>query len=153
MTQKNRVHRPRTIGEARLWLQEICEGEGLSTERNLSDELYLQFGYGMMEHCRVLLDSWGAAVSSSAPAISRTISSYAWFSHKRNPGGDIMLDPQFYLPHSDHEKLCNHAYWQPTMRLPCFGRTGTVAPPRQLARPSMPYGSRASYFPVCSRHN
>jgi hypothetical protein len=27
------------------------------------------------------------------------------------PGGDVILDPQFYLPHSDHEKLCNHAYW------------------------------------------
>jgi hypothetical protein len=29
MTQKNRIHRPRTIGEARLWLQEICESERL----------------------------------------------------------------------------------------------------------------------------
>lgn len=29
MTQKNRIHRPRTIGEAKLWLQEICESEGI----------------------------------------------------------------------------------------------------------------------------
>jgi hypothetical protein len=29
MTQKNRIHRPRTIGEAQLWLQEICRSEGL----------------------------------------------------------------------------------------------------------------------------
>jgi len=29
MTQKNRIHRPRTISEARLWLQEICKSEGL----------------------------------------------------------------------------------------------------------------------------
>jgi eukaryotic-like serine/threonine-protein kinase len=29
MTQKNRIHRPRTIGEAKLWLLEICESEGL----------------------------------------------------------------------------------------------------------------------------
>jgi hypothetical protein len=29
MTQKNRIHRPRTITEARLWLQEICKDEGL----------------------------------------------------------------------------------------------------------------------------
>jgi hypothetical protein len=27
------------------------------------------------------------------------------------PGGDTILDPQFYLPHSDHQKLCTHAYW------------------------------------------
>jgi len=29
MTQKNRIHRPRTIGHARRWLREICEREGL----------------------------------------------------------------------------------------------------------------------------
>jgi serine/threonine protein kinase len=29
MTQKNRIHRPRTIAEARKWLMEICQSEGL----------------------------------------------------------------------------------------------------------------------------
>lgn len=29
MTQKNRIHRPRTIREARMWLEEICKSEGL----------------------------------------------------------------------------------------------------------------------------
>lgn len=27
------------------------------------------------------------------------------------PGGETLLDPQFYLPHTDHRKLCKHAYW------------------------------------------
>jgi eukaryotic-like serine/threonine-protein kinase len=29
MTQKNRVHRPRTVREARAWMEEICQREGL----------------------------------------------------------------------------------------------------------------------------
>jgi eukaryotic-like serine/threonine-protein kinase len=29
MTQKNRIHRPRTIKDARTWLQEICKNEGI----------------------------------------------------------------------------------------------------------------------------
>jgi serine/threonine protein kinase len=30
MTQKNRIHRPRTVAEASVWLQEICAHEGLA---------------------------------------------------------------------------------------------------------------------------
>jgi serine/threonine protein kinase len=30
MTQKNRIHRPRTVGEAKVWLREICICEGLA---------------------------------------------------------------------------------------------------------------------------
>ncbi len=26
-------------------------------------------------------------------------------------GGRVLLDPQFYLPHADHERLCSHDYW------------------------------------------
>ncbi len=35
------------------------------------------------------------------------------------PGGQILLDPQVYLPHADHERLCSHDYW------PCDYNTGT----------------------------
>jgi hypothetical protein len=75
-------------------------------------ELYLQFGYGMMEHCRVLLDSWGGGSVILSPRDLTDDQLVRFGSAIREiPGGDIMLDPQFYLPHSDHEKLCNHAYW------------------------------------------
>jgi len=30
MTQKNRIHRPRNIVEAKIWIQEICRSEGLA---------------------------------------------------------------------------------------------------------------------------
>ena len=75
-------------------------------------ELYLQFGYGMMEHCRTLLRSWGGGSVILSPRdltddqLVRLGSDLVGI-----PGGEVILDPQFYLPHSDHEKLCNHEFW------------------------------------------
>ncbi|HTQ55548.1 MAG TPA: hypothetical protein VMI94_13865 [Bryobacteraceae bacterium] len=75
-------------------------------------ELYLQFGYGMMDHCRVLLSSWGGGTAILSP---RDLTA----TQLRNLGADIskisqaqcLIDPQFYLPHADHKKLCEHSYW------------------------------------------
>ena len=75
-------------------------------------ELYLQFGYGMMEHCRHLLSEWGGGTAVLSPRdltgdqLSRLSSDIA-----KLPNGSVLLDPQFYLPHADHERLCSHDYW------------------------------------------
>lgn len=75
-------------------------------------ELYLQFGYGMMDHCRVLLSSWGGGTAILSPRdltddqLRRLGADLAAV-----PGANTLLDPQFYLPHSDHKKLCEHDYW------------------------------------------
>jgi len=75
-------------------------------------ELYLQFGYGMMEHCRFLISQWqgGTAILSprdlNGEQLLRLSSSIGGL-----PNGRVLLDPQFYLPHSDHERLCSHDYW------------------------------------------
>jgi len=75
-------------------------------------ELHLQFGYGMMEHCRSLISSWGGGTAILSPRdldddqlqrLSESINGL--------PGGKCLLDPQFYLPHADHERLCSHSYW------------------------------------------
>ena len=75
-------------------------------------ELYLQFGYGMMEHCRHLISEWGGGTVVLSPRdlsgeqlsrLSATITEL--------PSGQVLLDPQFYLPHADHERLCSHDYW------------------------------------------
>jgi hypothetical protein len=75
-------------------------------------ELYLQFGYGMMEHCRTLLRSWGGGSVILSP---RDLTDDQLVRLGTDlvdiPGGEVILDPQFYLPHSDHQKLCNHSYW------------------------------------------
>jgi hypothetical protein len=75
-------------------------------------DLFLQFGYGMMEHCRVLLSVWGGGTAILSP---RDLNA----NQLRALGADIgdisnahsLIDPQFYLPHADHRKLCEHAYW------------------------------------------
>ena len=77
-------------------------------------ELYLQFGYGMMQHCRHLISGWGGGTVVLSPRDMndrqlRTLSSGI----TDLEGGRVLLDPQFYLPHADHERLCSHEYWPP----------------------------------------
>jgi hypothetical protein len=75
-------------------------------------ELYLQFGYGMMEHCRHLIEEWGGGTAVLSPRdlneaqlkrLAKTL--------RALPSGNILLDPQFYLPHADHARLCKHSFW------------------------------------------
>lgn len=75
-------------------------------------ELFLQFGHGMMEHCRALLAAWGGGTAILSP---RDLSEI----QLRRLGGQInalpnarcMIDPQFFLPHADHKVLRGHPYW------------------------------------------
>jgi hypothetical protein len=65
-----------------------------------------------MDHCRVLLSSWGGGTAILSPRdltddqLKRLGTDIAAI-----PGAESLLDPQFYLPHADHKKLCEHAYW------------------------------------------
>lgn len=75
-------------------------------------ELYLQFGYGMMEHCRQLLGRWGGGTVVLSPRdmtpdqLARLAADIVAI-----PNSNVLLDPQFYVPHSDHERLRSHEYW------------------------------------------
>jgi hypothetical protein len=75
-------------------------------------QLHLQFGYGMMEHCRSLISLWngGTAILSPRDLDDEQLERLAG-SINALPGGECLLDPQFYLPHADHERLCSHDYW------------------------------------------
>jgi hypothetical protein len=75
-------------------------------------ELYLQFGYGMMQHCRHLISAWrgGTVVLSPRDLNDRQLRTLASEITDLD-GGHVLLDPQFYLPHADHERLCSHEYW------------------------------------------
>jgi hypothetical protein len=83
-------------------------------------ELQLQFGYGMMEHCRTLLSQWNGGTVILSPR-DLTDEQLARFSTSvlSITGATLLLDPQFYLPHADHERLCSHEYW------PADYQTGT----------------------------
>lgn len=74
-------------------------------------ELVLQFGWGMMAHSRSLLGDWGGGevVLSPRDLSEGQLDRLARDVHQL--GGEALLDPQFYLPHSDHERLQSHSYW------------------------------------------
>lgn len=75
-------------------------------------ELHLQFGFGMMEHCRHLLTEWGGGtvVLSPRDLNDRQMRSLA-DDVAGIEGGKTLLDPQFYVPHADHDRLCSHEFW------------------------------------------
>jgi len=75
-------------------------------------ELYLQFGHGMMDHSRHLLDRWegGTVVLSPRDLTDEQLSRLSG-EIRRIKDGHVLFDPQFYLPHADHERLCSHEYW------------------------------------------
>jgi hypothetical protein len=75
-------------------------------------QMFLQFGYGMMEHCRRLIEEWngGTAILSPRDLNDSQLQRLAT-SINAMPGGKVLLDPQFYLPHADHLRLRQHDYW------------------------------------------
>jgi len=75
-------------------------------------DLLLQFGHGMMEHCRTLLASWsgGTAILSPRDLTPEQLTRLA-DELRRRCAASVLLDPQFFLPHSDHERLTSHDYW------------------------------------------
>jgi hypothetical protein len=75
-------------------------------------EFHLQFGFGMMEHCRHLLTEWGGGtvVLSPRDLNDRQLRSLAG-DVAGVEGGKTLLDPQFYVPHADHDRLCSHDFW------------------------------------------
>lgn len=74
-------------------------------------ELALQFGYGMMAHSRTLLDDWGGGAVVLSPRDLGSDQLQRLSADVRRLGGAPLLDPQFYLPHADHERLRSHSYW------------------------------------------
>lgn len=82
-------------------------------------ELFLQFGFGMMEHCRSLVKSWGKGTVVLSPRdLSRTqLESLSKDILKL--GGKVILDPQLYHPEvTNHERLITHCYWPESNKFP-----------------------------------
>lgn len=75
-------------------------------------ELYLQFGHGMMGHCRELLGSWGGGTVVLSPR-DLDPDRLPTFAGEVNgiTNSQVLVDPQFYLPHSNHDRLCSHEFW------------------------------------------
>ena len=91
-------------------------------------ELNLQFGYGMMEHCRVLLKAWkGGTVVLSPRDLDDSQLRRLAADIAKIQGGRTMLDPQFYVPHADHERLCSHRFWPAQFQTGAFWQGPALA--------------------------
>lgn len=75
-------------------------------------DLHLQFGHGMMEHSRHLIRSWGGGTVILSPRdLKREQLGKLSDEIRAMEGGQVLLDPQFYVPRSDHHRLTSHDYW------------------------------------------
>lgn len=74
-------------------------------------EFALQFGYGMMEHCRVLVGHWGAGSVVLSPRDLSTDQMVKLSGDIGGRGGLTLLDPQLYVPDCDHVRLTAHSFW------------------------------------------
>jgi hypothetical protein len=77
----------------------------------MSMKLYLQFGYGMIEHCRTMLSRWGGGAAIVSPRDLTAVQLPRVAEMVRNTNSQVLVDPQFYVPNADHERLCSHDYW------------------------------------------
>lgn len=65
----------------------------------------------MMGHARTLVNAWGGGTVILSP---RDLNPSQLDRHSieiTKRGGRVLLDPQFFLPHADHKRLCSHSYW------------------------------------------
>jgi hypothetical protein len=74
-------------------------------------DLYLQFGYGMLQHSQSLAALWhgGSVILSPRDLSPDRIVRAA--TRLRKAGAAVAIDPQFYLPRADHQTLVRHDYW------------------------------------------
>lgn len=74
--------------------------------------MYLQFGFGMMEHCRALFQKWGGGTVILSPRDLNPKQLIDFGNSLRKlPNIHTLIDPQLYLPHANHERLTSHPYW------------------------------------------
>lgn len=112
-------------------------------------ELGLQFGWGMMEHSRSLVRSWGGGTVILSPRdlkpeqLESLAGDIAGLT-----GGRVLLDPQFYVPRSDHERLTSHSYWPDTYQTNTFfGGPGMDAMLRDVLALNQRLGADAFIVP------
>lgn len=80
--------------------------------KDLKVELYLQFGYGMMEHCRFLVRQWGRGTVILSPRDLSSEQLQRLGKEIKDLGGSVLLDPQVYSPEdTNHDRLIAQTFW------------------------------------------
>lgn len=76
-------------------------------------ELFLQFGFGMKQHCKTLISEWGQGSVILSPRDMSSDAMCKFTKELGKIGGTSLLDPQFYNPHANHPGILLHANWDP----------------------------------------
>lgn len=74
-------------------------------------DLYLQFGHGMMGHCRHLINTWGEGTVILSPRDLKEEQLKKFSQELMDINGSTLLDPQYYDPRANHKKLTEHEHW------------------------------------------
>lgn len=74
-------------------------------------ELYIQFGHGMMTMSEELLSNWQAGVVILSPRDLKYEQMERFSAKVHDQNSSIVIDPQFYVPTSEHTKLTGHSFW------------------------------------------
>lgn len=108
--------------EVWLHVERSLSQRSISFTTNLKDlkmELFLQFGYGMMEHCRFLIRQWGHGTVILSPRDLSENQLERLGAEISKLGGELLLDPQVYIPEkTNHDRLIAQAFWPESGRFP-----------------------------------
>lgn len=74
-------------------------------------DLYLQFGYGMMGHSEHLIKKWGGGTVVLSPRDLEVNQMVNLSKKLAKDNGTVLIDPQFYAPRANHERLISHSFW------------------------------------------
>lgn len=83
-------------------------------------ELALQCGWGMMQLNCALVGRWGGGTVILSPRDKTPDQVRRHAGDVQRGGGSVLLDPQFFLPHADHERLRSHEFWPPEYETSAF---------------------------------
>jgi hypothetical protein len=74
-------------------------------------DLFLQTGHGMMSHNLKLVSKWGRGAIVLSPKNMTLAQMLKHSKEIEKKNGEVLIDPQFYVPRSMLENLNEHSYW------------------------------------------
>ena len=83
-------------------------------------DLFLQFGHGMMNMSKNLMSSWNGGTIILSPRDLTLDQMLRFQSSVDKLNGKVVVDPQFYIPRSNHNKLVSHSFWPSSYQTSLF---------------------------------
>ncbi len=74
-------------------------------------DLHLQYGYNMGPLCKDLIKKWNEGLVILSPRDMELDQMKKLSKEIGKSNGEVVLDPQFYIPRADHYRLISHSFW------------------------------------------